>query len=97
MDELIEIFKALKEIDPSLTKRKFSREYLGMSETYLFSRKYYGKPVSDTAKLTLYKELVGISRIWADVYAEYGRTHYLMRHQQYSAIAAMAESVLLGT
>lgn len=93
---MAEIFKALREIDPSLTVRKFSREYLGMSETYLFSRRYYGKPVSEKAKLTLYKELVDISRLWAEVYEEYGRAHYLKRHKQYSDIAGMAESALFA-
>ncbi len=96
VDELIEIFKALKEIDPSITLRKFSREYSGMSEIYLFSRRYYGKTVSVTAKLTLYKKLVKISCMWAEVYAEYGRAHYLMRHKQYSDIAEMAESALFA-
>jgi len=95
MDEVIEIYERLKTMDASLNMRKFSCEYLGMSETYLFSRRYYGKPVSEKAKLKLYKQLRSTAQLWLGVYEEYGRAHYLARHRQYTDIALMAGSALL--
>ena len=63
MEEVIAIYEELKAIDSTLTIRRFSSEYLGMCETYLFSHRYYNKQVSFLALLPRRSGLLARGRV----------------------------------
>ena len=51
------IFNALKQQDQTLTRSKFSREYLGRDSNYWFVCRARQKDISDSALLKLYGQL----------------------------------------
>lgn len=48
------VFETIKEYDRTLTKREFSEQYLGKSESYLYVMKHRNKQPSNDALLKCY-------------------------------------------
>ena len=58
------IYEQLKEQDNTLSRSRFSREYLGRDRNYWFVCKNRGLDISDSVLLNLYGTLLGTSKLW---------------------------------
>ena len=62
------VFEQLKQQDRTLTKKKFSSDYLGKSESYLKVIKHRGTQISTDALLTCYVKLKNTKTLSDDAY-----------------------------
>jgi hypothetical protein len=95
-ETVIDIYNALKQHDNRLSKRQFSRDYLGKCETYLFSNNYYGRQVSKDAAVALYNNLAGIAHHWQVMYEETQRERFRQNGELFKTLSQKALTVVFS-
>lgn len=61
------VYEQLREVDKKLTLSKFSRDYLGMSRSYIFVKKHKGEDISNDALLNLYGSLRATQKLYKQI------------------------------
>jgi len=94
INEVLDIYSQLKQSDKKLSKRRFSREYLGLCESYLNSKEYYGKDINIKGVIKLRNQLKGIADVYGQLYDADKREHYQRKYHFFNGLANKATDII---